>query len=209
MGLRMIIMFFALFFIFFFIAIGICVWRTSSGSGFLQINVEDPQKKAGRQGEEFATLIIREILREKDTLLTNVRVTAEGKQTELDNVIINPYGVFIIEVKNYSGTLAGDEDSDHWILTKTSYGANFSQKSVKNPIKQVKRQVDILSTYLRENGLDHEISGYVFFVEMNSPVECEYVLKTQKDIDDVIHKGDEPRLLESEISFVVELLQRK
>ena len=171
--------------------------------------MEDPQKKAGRQGEEFATLIIREILREKDTLLTNVRVTAEGKQTELDNVIINPYGVFIIEVKNYSGTLAGDEDSDHWILTKTSYGANFSPKSVKNPIKQVKRQVDILSTYLRENGLDHEISGYVFFVEMNSPVECEYVLKTQKDIDDVIHNGDEPRLLESEISFVVELLQRK
>ncbi len=36
--------------------------------------------------KEFATLIIREILREKDTLLTNVRVTAEGKKKKKGNL---------------------------------------------------------------------------------------------------------------------------
>ena len=75
------------------------------------IHIETPEKKAGRLGERFATGIIREILQEEDLLFTNVPVFADGKQTELDNVIINPNGVFIIEVKNLHGTLYGDEAS--------------------------------------------------------------------------------------------------
>ena len=75
---------------------------------------------------------------ERDTLLTNVKVSVEAKQTELDNVIINPEGISIIEVKNYYGTLTGDEGSCDWIQTKNSFGGNFYQKSIKNPIKQVK-----------------------------------------------------------------------
>ena len=189
--------------------IGLGIWSIFSGSGPFQIHIEDPQKKAGRQGEAFATLIIREILRERDTLLTNVRVSVEGKQTELDNVIINPEGIFIIEVKNYSGELVGNEDDHDWIQTKTSYGGSFYQKSVKNPTRQVKRQIYILSAFLKENGIDLWINGYVCLGERNSPGESEYVLRTQKDIDKVIHRGAKRRLSESEICTVVELLQRQ
>ncbi|MCR5499436.1 MAG: NERD domain-containing protein [Acetatifactor sp.] len=154
--------------------------------------IELPEKRAGRLGERFAYEVISEILREGDVLLTNITVTFDGKQAEFDDVIINSTGVYIIEVKNYSGELFGDEDDYEWIKNKMTPGGQFYQKTVKNPIKQVKRQVNVLSQYLQNNGINAWIKGYVFFVEQNSPVQSEYVLATQRDIDEAVHRpGDE------------------
>ena len=100
-------------------------------------------------------------------MLTNVKVSFEGKNTELDNVIINNRGVFIIEIKNYNSILIGDEDDFEWIKNKYTEAGNFYQKSVKNPIKQIKRQVYILSGYLKAHGFDVWIEEYVFLVEGN------------------------------------------
>ena len=68
-----------------------------------------PEKVAGKRGEAAAANIIRSVLRKGDLLLTNVEIDCDGKKTELDNVIVNKNGVFIIEVKNYSGSLVGCE----------------------------------------------------------------------------------------------------
>ena len=156
--------------------------------------------------EQFVSQIIREILNEKDVLLTNVKVSFEGKNTELDNVIINNRGVFIIEVKNYSGILIGDEDDFEWIKNKYTEAGNFYQKSVKNPIKQIKRQVYILSGYLKAHGFDVWIEGYVFFVEGNSPINSKYILNTQKDINTVIHFGINNKLKKVDKEKIVEFI---
>lgn len=153
------------------------------------VRVESPEKSAGRLGERIAGRVIREILDPEDILLTNVKISAERKQTELDNVVINSDGVFIIEVKNYSGILIGEEDDFEWIKNKTTYAGNFYQKTVKNPIGQMKRQIYILSKYLKERHIDVWIEGYVFLIERNSPVDSPYILKTQKDIDTALHTG--------------------
>lgn len=167
---------------------------------------ESGEERAGRYGEQFVSQIIREILNEKDVLLTNVKVSFEGKNTELDNVIINNRGVFIIEVKNYSGILIGDEDDFEWIKNKYTEAGNFYQKSVKNPIKQIKRQVYILSGYLKAHEFDVWIEGYVFLVEGNSPVNSKYILNTQKDIDTVIHFGINNKLKKVDKERIVEFI---
>ena len=56
-------------------------------------------ERAGREREYIAINIIRRVLRNGDVLLTNVDISYDGRKAELDNVIINKYGVFIIEVK--------------------------------------------------------------------------------------------------------------
>ena len=152
--------------------------------------IELPEKRAGRLGESFANTVIQEILHDDDVMLTNVRIMAEGKQAELDDLIINKRGVFIIEVKNYSGELFGEEEEDDWIKTKMTPGGSLYQKTVRNPIRQVKRQIHILSRFLKENNVHVWIDGYVFFVQNNSPVESKYILKTQRDIDLAIHGGE-------------------
>lgn len=171
-----------------------------------QSSFEDGQKKAGRYGERVAIQLIQEILNEKDVLLTNVKISFEDRETELDDVIINNRGVFIIEVKNYSGTLSGDEDDFEWIKNKETEAGIFYHKMVKNPIKQVKRQISILSQYLRENGVFIWVEGYTFLVENNSPINSSYVLNTQKDIHTAIHLGTNNKITKKTKEKIIKLL---
>ncbi len=96
-----------------------------------------------------------------------------------------------------------------WIKNKITSAGYFYQKKVKNPIRQVKRQVYILSTYLRQYGIDTWIMGYVFLVERNSPVESDHVLESQRDIDDVIHFGTNNNLTIAQKNSIVELLTKE
>ncbi len=168
--------------------------------------IESDVKRAGRRGEQFATQIIKETLNEKEVLLTNLKLSFDGKETELDNVIINNRGIFIIEVKNYGGELVGDADDYEWIQSKITDAGHFYQKSVKNPIKQVKRQIYILAEYLKQYDIDVWVEGYVFFVNMNSPVENNIVLKTQKDINEVIHFRRNNKIKNDDKNRIVNLL---
>lgn len=152
--------------------------------------IESQQKQAGRRGEIFARQVIQEILRDNDILLNNVKLYADNKQAEADNIIINSRGIFIFEVKNLRGTLLGDEDTYDWLQIKDAGYGNAYQKTVKNPIKQVKRQIYILSKLLKDNDINIWIEGYVFFVQGNSPVQSDYVVDTQADIDRIIHDGN-------------------
>lgn len=157
-------------------------------------NVDHPEKRAGKIGEQYARFEISKVLWETDALLNNIRITADGKTAEYDNIIINRYGVFIIEVKNHVGILYGNEDDYDWVKVKTTPGGYNYEKTVKNPIKQVKRQIYILSKYLKDNGIKAWIDGYVFFVNHNSPVNSQYVLNTITDIEKAIHDTSREKL---------------
>lgn len=108
----------------------------------------------------------------------------------MDCVIINKYGVFIIEVKNYVGFITGNEDDYEWQKFKITDSGNVYESSVKNPIKQVKRQVYLLSGYLRSCGINVWIKGYALLINGNSPVNSNYILSTIDDIDKAIHTKD-------------------
>ena len=51
----------------------------------------------------------------------------------------------------------------------------------------MKRQVHWLATYLRKHAVNIWVEGYVFFVQMNSPIHSTDILETQQDIDNAIH----------------------
>ncbi len=148
------------------------------------------ERRAGRQGEALAAQIIRQALHEGDHLFTNVSIEYDGRPAELDNVIVNRYGVFIIEVKNYRGRIVGGEDDYEWRKYKTTSAGKVYEKTVKNPIRQVKRQTYILAHYLEENGARVWIRGYAMLLYGNSPIESEYVLNGREDTERVIHTKD-------------------
>ena len=114
--------------------------------------------------------IIRRVLRNGDVLLTNVDISYDGRKAELDNVIINKYGVFIIEVKNYAGTIYGKTDDYTWIKCKTDPYGNTFTKTVRNPIKQVNRHeydvevlpsVYVITVFVHKYGFSADVSGGV------------------------------------------------
>lgn len=162
---------------------------------------------AGEIGENKAASIISQMIDKNDVLLRNVSVTYEGKETELDNVIISKRGLFIIEVKNYNGELEGDEESYEWKKYKSTRDGKVYSKKVRNPIKQVKRQIYILGNYLRYYGIDIWINGYVYLLNSNSPVYSDYVLDNINEMDKVLHKKSERYLNKDTINKIIELLQ--
>lgn len=132
-----------------------------------RVETPTPQECAGAQGEAAVSAVIRSVLREGDTLYNNVAVEFDGKAAELDNVVVNEYGVFIIETKNYA-----DSEDDH----------------------QREQQVYILANYLKGYGMDVWVEGYAYLVYSNSPVESPYILRTTEDIDRAIHRPGRTRL---------------
>ena len=124
---------------------------------------ESPERKAGRIGEVLVSDMIKEVLNDDDHILTNIRIRADGKEAELDNLIINSYGLFIIEVKNYNGTLYGDEDDYEWNKVKINEAGYSYVSQVKNPIKQVKRQIYVLSRFLKQHGFTIYGSKALYF----------------------------------------------
>ena len=167
---------------------------------------EPPHKAAGRRGEYAAARRIRSVLREGDTLFTNVTVSFDGKPAELDNVIVNTYGVFIIEVKNYSGRLSGREEDYEWTKVHISRGGNPYVKTVKNPIRQVKRQTYILAKYLDRNGVSVWVDGYATILGTSSPIQSKYILPGVADIERAIHTPGKRRLNAATVDAVKKLL---
>lgn len=64
--------------------------------------------------------------------------------TQIDILVLSPYGIFVIEVKNYGGWIFADEKSEFWM--QNYYG---KKNRFQNPIRQNYRHTMALSEYLR------------------------------------------------------------
>lgn len=115
--------------------------------------------EAGEAGEAYVFSYLRE-LDNRFVLLTNLRPSIGQMKCECDVIVVGPTGVYVIEVKNYAGTLLGDTDQREWQHTKT----HGEVESVGNPIRQVERHRRILQDVLAKNGLRVGICAVVAFV---------------------------------------------
>ena len=143
---------------------------------------------------------IQNIKNDKDMWLRNIVLIYE-QTTELDNVIINENGVFIIEVKNWTGKIIGNENDFKW----KKYSGYW--KAIKNPIKQVKRQIYILSSFLKSYGINVWIEGYVIFVNDNSPCKSEYILNDIDELELILHDKMRKQLNKKQMNQIFELLK--
>ena len=168
---------------------------------------EDQKRIAGKEGELQAKKILNHYLNENDLLLNNVNISIHGRNTELDYVVINNNGIFIFEVKNFSGKLVGNEDDQYWNKYKISRGNKEYIKEIRNPIKQLKREIYLLKEYLKYYGVDLWIEGYVLFVNMNSPVESEYTVNDKSEIDDILHLRRNQVLTKNQIEKIIRILK--
>lgn len=67
------------------------------------------------------------------------------KSSQLDHIVVSPYGLFIIETKNHKGYIFGDENSKVWTQTLTN-GAHYT---FFNPVIQNNLHLQHLSNNLK------------------------------------------------------------
>ena len=116
----------------------------------LAVYLKRPETR-GKRGENRVKLIIGETIENEQYVINDLIVSNNGNTTQIDHIVINPRGVFVIETKNYSGEIYGSENQREWTQV-LAYG-NVKNK-LYNPLKQnathvynVKRIVGNLPIY--------------------------------------------------------------
>jgi restriction system protein len=117
-------------------------------------------KVKGRIGEAFVSVAALKRLDPKVYRVFNdlVLPRPDGKgTTQIDHIVVSPFGIFVIETKNYEGWIFGDENSRQW--TQVIYG---KKSRFQNPLHQNALHVRALAT---ATGLPREcFHNLVFFV---------------------------------------------
>ena len=84
-------------------------------------------------------------------------IPAKNGTTQIDHLLVSPFGLFIVETKNKKGWIFGSENQPKW--TQVLYSKKYS---FQNPLRQTFRQKKILCEFL---GVDESIvHTIVYFV---------------------------------------------
>lgn len=121
-------------------------------------------KVLGEIGEESVASILKTL--PKDYVVFNdVYLEIKGKSTQIDHVVISRYGVFIIETKNYTGWIFGNDTSEYW--TQTIYENKYQ---LRNPLKQNYAHLKTLQSIF---GIDERFYFPIVAFHDRATLKCE------------------------------------
>lgn len=137
----------------------------------------------GKYGEYRVANTIQKALCDDQYVINDIILSNDDKSAQIDHIVINPRGIFVIETKNYSGRIYGNEKQLEWTQV-LAYGK--VKNKVYNPLKQnathvynVKRIVGNLP-----------VRSYVVFVQNNTEyIDAPYVIPLCR-LKYVLHTGE-------------------
>lgn len=100
----------------------------------------------GKMGELMVAVHVDKALGDEYILLNNCTIPdQEQGTTQLDHILISPYGVFIIETKNYTGWIFGSARQKQW--TQKIYKKSYK---FQNPLHQNYKHMKVLEMILSD-----------------------------------------------------------
>lgn len=166
--------------------------------------------RAGLNGERAALRSLAE-LPDEYYVFTSVQSEVEGKKGEIDCLAVGKNGLFVVEVKNHNGKICADEHEEYWVQHKVGRKGGAYTNKIRNPLRQTKRNVYLLSQRLQAQGMRAWIEGLVYFT--NDKLEMERLpagcYTSGSDVNSYILTYRPKRMLsEREVRSIVEVLQR-
>ena len=80
---------------------------------------------------EKGTATLLSFLNKKYKVYNDVLIPTPNGSSQIDHIVVSPYGIFVIETKNYKGWIFGNPNSYKW--TQNIYGKKYE---LYNPITQ-------------------------------------------------------------------------
>ena len=102
-------------------------------------------KIKGFIGEKTVSAILLMLDQDKYKVINDVVIKVDGKTSQIDHVVVSNYGIFVIETKNYSGWIYGDDYSQYW--TQVIYKR---KEKLYNPVRQNYGHVQTLKHHLAD-----------------------------------------------------------
>ena len=115
----------------------------------IKLQITDPNGYLGKHGEDLTEnkLKLVKLFGRSGVTLRNVYIpTNNDETTEIDLLYITQKGIFVLESKNYSGWIFGDEKQYQW----TASLPNRKKIHFYNPIKQNKNHIKWLGEFLQQ-----------------------------------------------------------
>ena len=136
-------------------------------------------KGIGTVGEWRVRLALGRNKEHERYIINNLIVTGEnGRTSQIDHVLINSNGIFVIETKNYAGRIYGQSNQREW--TQVLAGGRVKYK-MYNPIKQNTTHLYKVKSIL---GDDLPVFSIIVFVRGNINyinANCVYDIKGMKE----------------------------
>lgn len=116
----------------------------------------------GQKGESLVKKSLSKI-KEYHRVLNDITFLNEKSEMthQIDHILIHPHGVFVIETKNYYGTIISNTGEPFWI--KDIKG---EKTKISNPLKQNKSHAVIVNRLLEKK---YEVIPVVVFAKNNAP----------------------------------------
>lgn len=145
----------------------------------------------GKKGEEKVKKELDK-LKEYHKVINNFTYLNSKTNTshQIDHILIHPHGVFVIETKNYYGTIISDTDDVFWL--KIIKG---EKQIISNPINQNQSHMRIITRLLEKK---YEVISVIVFVKNNAPYVGDYNVINIKDLLPLIKTHPYQKLLTEE-----------
>jgi hypothetical protein len=147
----------------------------------------------GKYGEYIIYKILKQYEETGGKLLFNCYLNKEDETTtEIDVILIHQSGIYVIESKDYSGWIFGNEKDKYWTQTLPGKKGQAHKEKFYNPIWQNKTHINNLKRYI---GSEYKINSIIVFSDIcelkniqNSDnnvkiIKAENLLSTIKNIE--------------------------
>ena len=156
---------------------------------------------AGRHGERAVRRELRRLGSEY-TVLDDLMLRDGGFTCQIDHVVLSPYGIFIIETKNFSGIVTGDDEWKEWYWKSKGF-----QKRIYSPVLQNLRHREVLEKVLGLKEIFF-IPVVVFAGSAYIRVKTSYAVLFLSQLVPFINIFTSQRLSEAHVNRCVNILQQ-
>jgi hypothetical protein len=104
----------------------------------------------GSSGEYLVSKVIGQTNGIDKFVIHNLTIKLNERTSQIDHIVIQANGIFVIETKNYAGWINGYENAREWTQT-LAYGRE--KHKLYNPIKQNKSHIYFISSALKEHSI--------------------------------------------------------
>lgn len=120
----------------------------------------------GISGERKVKRVLSRFEKEGYIILNDIMLPLYDGTTQIDHVIIGPYGVTAIETKNYAGRIYGALENKYWVQE-----LGRARNEFYNPLKQNETHVKTLKYILKKEGLHYvNVENLVVFTSKQSKI---------------------------------------
>ena len=137
-------------------------------TGGINTNSKSMEEKKGDVGEQIVKVaVLSKLDAAQYRHFSNLIIPTPNGTTQIDNIVVSPFGVFVIEAKYFQGWIFGGAKQEKWTHTLS----RFEKYAFPNPIRQNYGHIKALAQLLRQP--ESRFHSVIVFAHRNCQLKTE------------------------------------